>query len=400
MPIYNYIASDNKGNRINGSVEARSKDLAISLIKQKNLLIISINEKRETFVGELLDFRGVPKSEIVSFTRQFSTMISAGVAISNALEVLINQTTNTKFRSALIDVLNSVEGGYSLSNSLSRHPSIFSKTYYSLVVAGESSGSLDVILSRLADKLEEDREIESKFKGAMVYPIIVTIAMAGVFFGLMLFVIPRLAQMYRDLDVELPFITQLMINFSDFLVNNLLFVLLSIIGAILGFRYYSKTPSGSAIISEITFMIPIFGRINKLKDLEQFTSTLALLMSSAVPIVDSLNIVSEVVSNRAYRDAAKDAAIQVEKGKLLSDYFKSSSVFPNSIGQMAGVGEETGKMDEILEKVSTYFKSELNHLIAGLSAALEPVILLVLGVGVGFLIISIITPIYKITTAI
>lgn len=400
MPIYNYIASDNKGNRINGSVEARSKDLAISLIKQKNLLIISINEKRETFVGELLDFRGVPKSEIVSFTRQFSTMISAGVAISNALEVLINQTTNTKFRSALIDVLNSVEGGYSLSSSLSRHPSIFSKTYYSLVVAGESSGSLDVILSRLADKLEEDREIESKFKGAMVYPIIVTIAMAGVFFGLMLFVIPRLAQMYRDLDVELPFITQLMINFSDFLVNNLLFVLLSIIGAILGFRYYSKTPSGSAIISEITFMIPIFGRINKLKDLEQFTSTLALLMSSAVPIVDSLNIVSEVVSNRAYRDAAKDAAIQVEKGKLLSDYFKSSSVFPNSIGQMAGVGEETGKMDEILEKVSTYFKSELNHLIAGLSAALEPVILLVLGVGVGFLIISIITPIYKITTAI
>lgn len=399
MPIFNYTATDQYGRKVTGSVDSRSKEIAVGLIKQKNLYLLSIVEKKDSILDEVLNFRGIPKSELVSFTRQFSTMVSAGLPLSNALEVLVNQTENKSFKKILYDVLKSVEGGLPLSGALSRHPTVFTVTYQSLVNAGESSGNLDVILDRLATRLEEERELEAKFKGAMVYPIIVFITMIGVFFILMIFVIPKLADMYENLNVPLPFITQVMISSSRFMVDNVILMLLGFAGIIFGVRYFLKSPQGHQIFSEVMFVLPVFGKINRLRDLDQFTSTLALLLSSAVPIVESLNIVSDVVNNIAYKQAAKEAARQIERGMQLSEYFKTNSVFPPLVSQMAGVGQETGKMDEVLDKISKYFKNELDHLIRGLSAALEPIILVILGVMVGFLIVSIITPIYKITSA-
>lgn len=400
MAIFKYVATDKKGTRISGSVDARSKDFAVSLLKQKDLYIISIQEQTSSFVSSLFIFTGISNSEIVSATRQLSTMISAGLAISNSLQVLINQTKNKNFKKVLYDVLKSVEGGASLSSSMSKHPNVFDATYYSLVGAGESSGSLDVILERLASRLEEERELEAKFKGAMIYPAIVTIAMIVVFFGLMIFVVPKLSNLYNDLDVKLPAVTQLMIYVSKFIVDNATILILISITLIFLFRAFLKTQTGSLILSEIVFRLPIFGRIVRLRDLDKFTSTLSLLLNSAVPIVESLNIVSTVVTNTSYKNAAKEAAVQVEKGTLLSEYFKSNEIFPPLVAQMAGVGQETGQMDQVLSKISKYFKSELDHLIDNLSSALEPIILVVIGVGVGFLIISIITPIYQITSAI
>lgn len=400
MAIFKYVATDKKGTRISGSVDARSKDFAVSLLKQKDLYIISIQEQTSSFVSSLFIFTGISNSEIVSATRQLSTMISAGLAISNSLQVLISQTKNKNFKKVLYDVLKSVEGGASLSSSMSKHPNVFDATYYSLVGAGESSGSLDVILERLASRLEEERELEAKFKGAMIYPAIVTIAMIVVFFGLMIFVVPKLSNLYNDLDVKLPAVTQLMIYVSKFIVDNATILILISITLIFLFRAFLKTQTGSLILSEIVFRLPIFGRIVRLRDLDKFTSTLSLLLTSAVPIVESLNIVSTVVTNTSYKNAAKEAAVQVEKGTLLSEYFKSNEIFPPLVAQMAGVGQETGQMDQVLSKISKYFKSELDHLIDNLSSALEPIILVVIGVGVGFLIISIITPIYQITSAI
>ena len=398
MAIFKYVATDKKGTRISGSVDARSKDFAVSLLKQKDLYIISIQEQTPSFFASMLTFTGISNSEIVSATRQLSTMISAGLAISNSLQVLINQTKNKNFKKVLYDVLKSVEGGASLSSSMSKHPNVFDATYYSLVGAGESSGSLDVILERLASRLEEERELEAKFKGAMIYPAIVTIAMIVVFFGLMIFVVPKLSNLYNDLDVKLPAVTQLMIYVSKFIVDNATILILISITLIFLFRAFLKTQTGSLILSEIVFRLPIFGRIVRLRDLDKFTSTLSLLLNSAVPIVESLNIVSTVVTNTSYKNAAKEAAVQVEKGTLLSEYFKSNEIFPPLVAQMAGVGQETGQMDQVLSKISKYFKSELDHLIDNLSSALEPIILVVIGVGVGFLIISIITPIYQILT--
>jgi type IV pilus assembly protein PilC len=400
MSIYKYVAKDAGGTSRFGSVDARTKELALNLLKTQGLTIFSLDEKKENIVDLILNFRGVPGGEIVSFTRQLSTMISAGLPISRALEVLATQSSNSSMKKILMDVLRSVEGGSSLSSALSRYPIVFSPTYQALVHAGESSGKMDEILKRLATTMEEDREMNSKFKAAMVYPIIVFFAMVGVFFILMIFVVPKLSEMYKGLNVPLPAVTQAMIVTSDFMVKYKFLIIIVGAAAMLVLRYFLKTEEGRVLTTELTFRLPVFGRINKQKEIAQFMRTLSLLMSSAIPIVEALAIVGSVASTQAFKKAAAEASKQVEKGNPLSQYFKSNSIFPIVVGQMASVGEETGKMDEVLERVAAFYDGEVDHLIKGLSSALEPIILVMLGSMVGFLIISIITPIYKITSAI
>lgn len=400
MPIFKYVAKDVGGASRSGTVDARTKELALNLLKTQGLFIVSLDEKHESIFEELLSFRGVPKTEVVAFTRQFSTMISAGLPISRALEVLANQIQNNVFKKMLFDVLRSVEGGSSLSSAMGRYPNVFSPTYQALVRAGEASGKLDDILKRLASNMEEERELNSKFKAAMVYPVIIFFAMTGVFFILMVFVIPKLADMYEGLNVPLPKVTQMMIDMSKFMVDHKILIVIGSIAAMILIRYLLKTDQGKYAMTEVTFRLPVFGRINKEKELAQFTRTLSLLMNSAIPIVEALSIVSNVVTSHAFRTAAAEASHQVEKGNSLSSYFKSNPVFPPVVGQMASVGEETGKMDEVLDRVASYYDGEVDHMVKGLSAALEPIILVMLGTMVGFLIISIITPIYKITSAI
>jgi type IV pilus assembly protein PilC len=400
MSIYRYTAKDLGGNTRSGTVDARTKELALNLLKTQGLFVVSLEEKRDSFFEELLNFRGVPTGEVVSFTRQFSTMISAGLPVARAMEVLANQTSNAVFKKILFDVLRSIEGGSALSAAMGRYPNAFPETYQALVHAGESSGKLDDILKRLATTMESERELNSKFKAAMVYPIIIFIAMGGVFCILMIFVIPKLAEMYKGMNVSLPAITQAMIDVSDFMVKNKYLLAVLLVAAVLLIRYALKTEQGKYLLTEFSFKLPVFGKINKQKDLSMFTRTLALLMSAAIPIVEALSIVSAVVESAAFRKAASDAAKQVEKGTSLSQYFKGNPVFPPVVGQMAAVGEETGKMDEILDRLANYYDGEIDHLIKGLTAALEPIILIMLGGMVGFLIISIITPIYKITASI
>ena len=400
MAVFVYTAKNSFGKNINGNVDARSQEIAVSLLKNQNLVVINIEEKTEDLFEKFLDFRGVPQGEVVTFTRQMSTMISAGLPIARALDVLANQSTNKNLKKVIVEILRSVEGGVSLSMALGMHPKVFSTTYISLVRAGESSGKLDTILKRLADNMEAERDINSKFKGAMIYPIIVFIAMIGVFIILMVFVIPKLSEMYTNMNVELPGTTKFMIASSNFMVKYIYIILILAVAAFLGLRTFSQSPGGKILISELVIKIPIFGKITLQKDYARFSRTLSLLINSAVPIVEALNIVSTVMTSQTLKNAVLDAAAQVEKGNSLSNYFKSTSNFPSILGQMAGVGEETGRMDEVLERVAIYYEGEVENLVRGLSAALEPVILVMLGVMVGFLIISIITPIYKLTSAI
>lgn len=400
MALFTYTASDASGNKKSGTVDARTRDLAVSLLKTQGLYVIELAEKRQTILDKIGLFKGVPQGEVVAFTRQFSTMISAGLPISRALDVLSNQATNKTLARMINEVLRDIEGGASLSMALSRHPQVFPPTYQALVRAGEASGKLDEILKRLATTMEKQRELDSKFKSAMIYPSIVFAAMIGVFILMMVFVIPKLAEMYRSLNVELPAMTQAMIAISDFFVDNIFVMVILGIGAVFGIRYFLQTESGREVVSNFFFAIPIFGKINKQKEITDFTRTLSLLIASAIPIVEALNIVAGVMRNKAYREAAYEAASAVEKGNALSEYIKSNQVFPPLLGQMVSVGEETGQLDEVLDRVANYLEGEVDHSVKGLSAALEPVILLMLGGMVGFLIISIITPIYKITSSI
>ncbi len=399
MPVYAYTASDTAGNKRTGAVDARNREFAVGLLKNQGLYVIELHEKHDSLIDKLGLFGNVPEGEVVAFTRQFSTMISAGLPISRALDVLSSQSTSKALRKVLIDVLRDIEGGSSLSMALGRYPDAFPATYQALVRAGEASGKLDDILKRLATTLEKQRELNSSFKSAMIYPTIVFFAMIGVFVLMMIFVIPKLADMYESLNVELPATTQMMIDTSNFIVNNIVVMIILSLGGIIALRSFLKTETGHELVAEITFKLPVFGKINKQKEVTDFTRTLGLLIASAIPIVEALNITAGVMKNKFYREAAINAAAAVEKGNKLSDYIRSNSVFPPLLGQMTSVGEETGQLDEVLDRVANYLEGEVDHAVKGLSSALEPIILLMLGGMVGFLIISIITPIYKITSA-
>ena len=244
MAIYTYTAKNMAGKTVGGTVDARTKDLAVSLLKGQGMYVISIQEKKETIFDTFLNFRGVSQGDVVTFTRQFSTMISAGLPISRALEVLAAQAQSQNFKKVIYDILRNVEGGASLSTALGKYPEVFNVTYQALVKAGESSGKMDIILKRLADNMEAQRDLNARFKGAMVYPVVVLLAMVGVFVVLMVFVVPKLAEMYTSMDVELPIVTRLMISTSNFMVNNIVLMGILTAGLVLAIRYYAKSEKG------------------------------------------------------------------------------------------------------------------------------------------------------------
>ncbi len=399
MPVYTYTARDAAGNIKTGSVDARTNQSAIALLKERGVYVISLNEKNDSFFNQLGNIRGVPGADLVAMARQLATMVAAGLPISKTLDVLLQQTNNATLRKVLTECLRDVEGGTPLSAAFGRHPTVFSPTFQALVHAGESSGKLDEVLLRIAVTMEAEQELNSKFKTAMVYPVIVVGAMVLVFFGMVFFVIPRLADMYESLNVPLPMITQFMINLSKWMTEYWYIFLIIAAAGIFATKTFMSSAAGKEFRSQFSFRAPVFGKITKLKEYAQFTRTLGLLISAAIPIVEALNIVAQVSGNSNIRKATHEAALSVEKGNSLSDYLKKSPIFPPLIGQMVSVGEETGKVDDMLTQISAFYDRETDHAVKGLSAALEPLILIMLGVMVAILIISIIVPIYKITSA-
>jgi type IV pilus assembly protein PilC len=399
MPIYNYNAIDIAGKKRVGQVDARSQSSAVTLLKEQGLFVVTLEEQKEGMVAQILSFKGVPESEVVGTTRQLATMINAGLPISRALEVMADQTQNKNMRKVLLDILRDVQGGASLSSSLAKHPNAFNQTYVSLVRAGEASGKLDEILRRLADTVESQRDFKSRFKGAMIYPVIVMIAMVGVFILMMVFVIPKLSQMYASMGVDLPTPTKVMIAISDFMVKFWYLVIGAGGFGIFSLQGFLITPKGKQFSAKVMSKLPVFGKLVFQRDVTEFTRTLSLLISSGIPITEALNIVARVVTNPGLSQGALDASKSVEKGGSLSDFLKTDKHFPPLLGQMAAVGEETGQLDDVLSRIGGYYASETDHAIKGLSSALEPIILIMLGGMVGLLIVSIITPIYQITSA-
>jgi type IV pilus assembly protein PilC len=400
VPVFAYTAIDSAGKKRAGTVDARSKSSAVGLLKEQTLFVVSLEEQKESTLEKMLSFKGVPETEVVSFTRQLSTMISAGLPISRGLEVLAEQIQHKMMKKIILDTLRDVQGGATLSSAFAKYPGAFSPTYIALVKAGEASGKLEEILKRLADTLESQREFKASFKGAMIYPAIIFLAMIGVFVLMMIFVIPKLSQMYDSMGVELPVITTIMIAISGLMSTYWYLMIGGIVLLGLGFKSVMSTEEGRSFFYKVLVRAPIFGKILKQRDLTEFTRTLSLLISSGIPIVEALNIVSKVVINPSFVKGALAAATSVEKGGSLSDYLKQDKTFPPLLGQMTSVGEETGQLDEVFNRIGAYFASETDHAIKGLSAALEPVILILLGGMVGLLIVSIITPIYKITSSI
>jgi type IV pilus assembly protein PilC len=324
-------------------------------------------------------------------------MINAGLPITEALLILRSQSKGS-MQKIVAQLMADIEAGESFSNSLSRHPKIFSRTYIALVKSGEVGGVLDAVLLRLADDLEKQQEFGSKVKGALIYPIIIVVGMVIVSFVMMIFVIPRLLSMYKDFNATLPLPTLILIGISNFFINFWYIVL--ILGGIgfYAFNLYKATPEGRRKVDALIFKIPIFGDLQRQIILTELTRTLALMVASGVAILEALNITAEVVGNTIISDALKDAAKQVERGfPIAFSFARHPEAFPFILSQMVAVGEETGKMDEVLTKISHIFEVESDEKVKGLTAAIEPVVMVVLGLGVGFLVIAVILPIYNLT---
>ncbi len=398
MPYFTYIAKNQFGETVKGKVEARNERQAASELVVRKLLVIDIHPLTEDSLAAIKEYMfGVKFTDIVNFTRQLATMISAGLPLATALSILVQQSKAEMSR-MVANILQEIEGGSTFGDALLKHPKEFDSLYVQLVKAGELGGVLDNILERLANNLEKSKEFRSKTRGAMIYPVIVLLAMAIVAVIMMIFVIPKLTAMYKDFNAELPFLTMLLINLSTFMVSFWWLLAGGVFGGIILFRRWIATSVGRHTWDKFLLKIPIMSELIKKIILTEFARTLALLLTAGVSLLQAMEIVTQGVNNIIYREALQEAIKQIEKGVPLSKALAKYEEFPPILHQMISVGEETGKLDEVLGKLSTYFEQESEQAVKNLTAAIEPMIMIVLGIGVGAMVIAVIMPIYNLTS--
>ena len=399
MKRFNYKAKDKQGRLVIGEVEATGVNDAAKLVRGKGLYVISITPKIDSPLSIIRRLRDrVTPRDVTTFTRQLSTMINAGLPITEALLILRSQSKGSMGK-IVAQITADVEAGESLSGGLGKHPKIFSPTYVALVKSGEVGGVMDAVLARLADNMEKQQEFGGKVKGALIYPAIIVIGMVVVSLVMMIFVIPRLTSLYSESNAPLPLPTRILIGISGFLINYW-YIMLALLGiGLYLFSLYRATKIGRRKTDELIFRVPVFGELQRQVILTELTRTLALMVGAGVSILEALNITADVVGNTVISEALKDAAKQVEKGFPISFSFaRHPEAFPFILSQMVAVGEETGKMDEVLTKISHIFEVESDEKVKGLTSAIEPLVMVLLGLGVGFLVIAVILPIYNLTS--
>ena len=398
MPFFKYVVKNEHNETIKGKVEARDKNAAASILASRSLLVINVSpldQNSLTYLTGMLS--GIKTDDVVNFTRQLSTMITAGLPLSTSLSILAEQS-RVEVSSLVSDLLRDIEGGSTFSAALEKKPKVFSRVYTQLIRAGEAGGVIDEILARLADTLEKQKEFKGKTRGALIYPAIVVVAMVGVGFVMMIVVIPKLTEMYQDFGADLPFVTQLLIDISNVFVKYWWAMITLIIGGGFLFKQWKKTDAGDRAFDKFMLKMPVFGVLKEKVIITEFARTLSLLLSAGVSLINALRIVSEAIESINYRDSLEAVAKKVEKGVPMSQALSTNEIFPPILYQMASVGEETGKLDEILLKLSIYFETESEQAVKNLTTALEPAIMIILGLSVGVMVVAIIMPIYSLTS--
>lgn len=394
MASFSYVAREaGTGKEIRSSLDAQNEQAAVAALLNKNLLVMSIQEKMskkgKTAGGT------VALADLVVFTRQLATMIDAGLAMVQSLQALAEQTTNKVMRDTIKDVCNRVEGGDSFSEALSKHPKTFNKLYVCMVGAGERGGLLSEILSRLATYLENTAKLRKKVKSAMMYPVAVTIVAIGITIFLLVKVVPVFGEVYSGFGSKLPAPTQMLINLSEFVQSYLIYMLAATGGLIYGWLAWLKTPKGLEFWDSTRIRLPIFGVIAHKICLARFTRTLASLIRSGVPILEVLQIVSNTVGNVVMEKAIRSAAGDIERGEGISAALGKHPVFPVMIIRMVTAGEQTGKIENMLERISDFLDDEIQTTLSGLTSLIEPLLIVFLGVTVGGIAICMFLPIFK-----
>jgi type IV pilus assembly protein PilC len=394
MGSFVYVARETAtGREVRSSVEAATEQAAISALLNRNMLVVSIQEK----VGRKGKTGGgkVALAELVVFTRQLATMIDAGLAMVQSLQALAEQSTNKVMRDVIKDVCARVEGGDSFSEALQKHPKTFSRLYVCMVAAGEKGGLLAEILGRLATYLENTARLRKKVKSAMMYPTVVTVVAILITIFLLVKVVPVFGEIFQSFGAELPKPTQFLVNLSNAVKKYLLFIVAAGVGGVYGWLYFIKTPAGRQFWDARRIRLPVFGSIAHKICLARFTRTLASLIRSGVPILEVLQIVSQTVGNVVMEKAIKTAATDIERGESISIALGKHPVFPSMIIRMITAGEQTGKIDDMLERISDFLDEEIETTLSGLTALIEPILIVFLGVVVGGMVICMFLPIFK-----
>lgn len=396
MASFAYVACDSgSGDQIHSSVEAASEVDAIIALHQRNLLVISITEKLprkgRTTGGK------VALADLVIFTRQLATMISAGLAMVHSLRGLAKQTRSKVMRGVIQDVCKRVEGGDSFSQALQRHPKVFTQLYFSMVAAGEKGGLLAEILARLATYLETMARLRKKVKSAMMYPAVIIVVAILVMIFLMVKVVPVFGEVYAGFGAKLPGPTLFLVQFSMLVKSYIILFLPAAAVAVYGWMYIITTKPGREFWDTCRIRLPIFGNIAHKICLTRFTRTLASLIRSGVPILEVMRISSQTVGNVVLQKAVTVAANDIERGESISDALSKHPVFPDMIIRMISAGEQTGKIDDMLERVSDFLDDEIETTLSGLTSLIEPVLIVFLGVVVGGMVICMFLPIFKLS---
>ncbi len=403
MPTFVYTALDPNGKTIKGKTEAESESLLLSKLHEQNYHVLSVNEEkaRATKASNVPSTgKKVKLKNLVIFSRQFATMIDAGIAIVRCLDILESQTKDPVLKPVIAQCKKDVKGGMSLTDAFSKHPNVFSRLYVNMVKAAETGGILDKILDRLATFLETEQEVRSKIKSAMIYPILVLIFAFLMVVALFLFVLPKFKEIFDSMSVELPVATRMLFGISTVMRSYWYIGLIFGIGGFAAYKWYSKTDTGSWQIDMIKLKVPVIGELVQKMSISRFSRTFATLIHSGVPMMRSLEIVAETSGNGVISHAIDSARNAIREGQKISAPLAQSGLFPQMVTHMIDVGEETGRLSEMLTKVSDFYDQEVENAVKALTSLIEPCLIVVMGGIVGFIAVSIMAPIFKLISAV
>jgi len=394
MPVFEYKGKTLAGAGVQGSLKAKSKSDLERVLRQNRILVTSISKKAPEL--NIKFGTGVKKVDVSRFTRQFATMIGAGLPMVQCLDILSTQMENKELAKIVADVKEGVSGGATLSEAMARHPKVFDPLYTNMVEAGEIGGALDAILVRLAVYREKADKLVRKVKGAMVYPTVIMVVAAGVTVSMLAFIVPVFAKMFGGLNAELPMPTQVVLQISNFLKANFLYLTFGVIGLLVALFYWKKTPSGGLHWDQLMLRMPVLGNLVRKSSVARFTRTLGTLLASGVSILDALDITAKTAGNMVIAAAINKSVMAIAEGDTITGPLKESGVFPPMVTQMISVGEKTGGLDEMLNKIADFYDEEVDDAVTALTSVIEPIIIVLMGIVIGGILIAMYLPMFDI----
>ncbi|AKM82063.1 TPA: type II secretion system F family protein [Candidatus Berkelbacteria bacterium] len=396
---FNYVVKNQKGEEEKGEIVAANEKQALELLKQRDVIVVEITAKKN-YVSNFNFKKKVSLKDKIIFTKQLAVMVKGGLPLIEALEALKIQTENKEFSQVITDITNDVRGGMALSKAFGKHPKVFPQLYVSITASGERSGKLDEVLNRLASQLQNDYDLITKVKSAMTYPIVIVSALFGVVLLMLIFVVPKMKTIFDEMGVPLPLPTRVLLNISAFTVHYWYAVIFAVAIIIVLVRIWSKTSNGGIVLDQVKIRFPIFGALTKKIYLARFARTTATLVASGLPMLEIIETDKAVVGNKVYLPIFDTISNDVESGIPLSKALAKQKIFPIMISQMISVGEKSGKIDEILSQLADFYDKEVEATTASMASLIEPILIIIIGIGMGVAIIAVIMPIYSMVNVI